>query len=42
MYYIYIYIYLSTLMKEFTAPTRIMQSFSNKLSTLVSVLLNAL
>ena len=39
--YIYIYIYappwgLSTLAKEFTAAVRIMQSFSNELSTLVS------
>ena len=39
--YIYIYIYapplrLSTLAKKFTATARIMQSFSNELSTLVS------
>ena len=43
--YIYIYIYvcvcvcvcvLSTLVKEFSAAARIMQSFSNELSTLVS------
>ena len=39
--YIYIYTYvppwgLSTLVKEFSAAARIMQSSSNKLSTLVS------